>query len=266
MKKLLVLFTAAVTLILLGCSDKTSNPVSQDLQGKSNLKIYLVDSPSSIDSLIIFVKRVEVHKSGSDSTSGWYVINNDLRRFDLLQLRNGASAILGDTVLEPGQYSQIRLILSDGNYAVDQGIQHKLTVPSGFQTGIKLNHEFTLEPNNLYELVLDFNVDKSVHVTGNGKYMMKPVIRVTPLITSGTISGQVLPKDAQAKVFTMVGSDTVSTYPDSSGFFKIMTLPQGMYDVHFFPDTSKYRDSTLVGVPVLANQNTDLGVTELESK
>jgi hypothetical protein len=266
MKKLLALFTFALVLTFWGCSDKTANPVSQDLQGKSNLKIYLVDSPSSLDSLIIFVKRVEVHKSGSDSTSGWSVINNNLRRFDLLQLRNGASAVLGDTVLEPGQYSQIRLILSDGNYAVNQGTQYKLTVPSGFQTGIKLNHEFTLEPNNLYELVLDFNVDKSVHVTGNGKYMMKPVIRVTPQITSGTISGQVLPLDAQATVFTTIGTDTVSTYPDSNGFFKLMTLPYGLYNVTIFPDTSKYRDSTIVGVNVLANQNTDLGVIELKNK
>jgi hypothetical protein len=265
MKKISIAFIL-IALLAVGCSDNKTNPISQESQGKSNLKIYLVDSPSSIDSLIIFVKRVEVHKSGSDSTSGWYVINNDLRRFDLLQLRNGASAVLGDTVLEPGQYSQIRLILSDGNYAIDQGIQHKLTVPSGFQTGIKLNHEFTLEPNNLYELFLDFNVDKSVHVTGNGKYIMNPVIRVTPQITSGTISGQVLPTDAQATVFTTIGTDTVSTYPDSSGFFKLMTLPQGLYDVHIFPDTSMYKDSTLTNIVVSANQNTDLGVIQLESK
>lgn len=262
MKKLLFVFLFAM-LVIVGCTDNSTEPT---LQGKSSLKVYLVDSPSTLDSVFIFVNRVEVHRSSNDSTSGWFVINDTPRSFDLMQLRNGASAVLGDTVLEPGQYSQIRLILSDGNYAVDQGVQHKLTVPSGFQTGIKLNHEFTLEPNNLYELVLDFNVNKSVHVTGNGKYMMKPVIRVTPQIISGTISGQVLPLDAEATIFTTVGTDTVSTYPDVDGFFKLMALPQGTYNVTIFPDTSVYKDSVITGVNVLANQNTDLGTIELQPK
>jgi hypothetical protein len=266
MKKNLSLFILTA-LVFVGCADNSTDPVTQTtLEGKSNLKIYLVDSPSSLDSVIIFVNRVEVHKSSSDSTSGWYVVNNIARKFDLLELRNGASVVLGDSVLEPGYYTQIRLILDSGSYVVDNGIQHNLTIPSGFQTGIKLNHQFTLEPNNLYELILDFNVDKSIHVTGNGKYMMKPVIRVMPMIISGTISGQLIPTDAQATVFTTVGDDTVSTYPNADGFFKLMALPQGFYDVKIFPDTSLFRDTTITGISVSVNQNTDIGPVELQPK
>lgn len=252
-----------IMLVIVGCSDNSTEPT---LQGKSSLKIYLVDSPSTLDSVIIFVNRVEVHKSGSDSTSGWHVINNTPRKFDLLELRNGASAVLGDSVLEPGNYTQIRLILDSGSYVVEKETQHKLTVPSGFQTGIKLNHQFTLEPNNLYELILDFNVDKSIHVTGNGKYMMKPVIRVMPMIISGTISGQIIHSDAQAIVFTTVGEDTVSTYPNGEGFFKLMALPKGVYSVEIFPDTSIYRDTLLTDINVFVNQNTDIGQVELRPK
>lgn len=263
MKNIMIGF-ALIILLLAGCADNTTDPV---LQGKSNLKIYLVDSPASLDSVIIFVKRVEVHKAGSDSTSGWIVLNNTTRSFNLLDLRNGAKAVLGDSVLQPGQYTQIRLILDNGSYVVENGMKHNLTVPSGFQTGIKLNHEFTLLPDNLYELVLDFNVDKSIHMTGNGKYMMKPVIRVTPIITSGTISGQVLPLDAKATVFAISGTDTVSaTYPNTAGFFKLMALPYGVYDVAIFPDTAVYKDTVLTGVNVLANQNSDVGLIELKNK
>jgi hypothetical protein len=147
--KRIFLAVALIMVFFAGCSDNSTNSTDPVTQGKGLLKIYLVDSPASFDSVIIYVKQVEVHKSGSDSTSGWYVINDSLRSFDLLQLVNGASAVLGDSVLTPGNYTQIRLILADGSYVIDNGIKHDLIVPSGTQTGIKLNHAFTIGPNSL---------------------------------------------------------------------------------------------------------------------
>lgn len=261
MKKSIIFF-ALVFIAIIGCSDNTTNP---SLQQNGSLKLYLVDSPSSLDSVIISVKRVEVHKAGNDSTSGWHVINNTTRSFNLLDLRNGASAVLGDTVLSPGQYTQIRLILNNNNYVKENDSKHNLKIPSGIQTGIKLNHEFTIEPGNLYELILDFNVDKSINITGNGNYMMKPVIRVMPKITSGTVSGRVLPLDAQAAVSTTVGTDTVSTYPDSEGFFKLMALPAGTYDIEILPGNNTYKDTLISSINVSENQNKDIGVIELKN-
>jgi hypothetical protein len=260
MKKIFFVI-AFFILLVVGCSDNTTNPV----QGNGSLKMYLVDSPSTYDSVIIFVSRVEVHRSDNIDNSGWFVINNTLRSFDLLQLRNGASVVLGDSNLTSGDYTQIRLILADGNYVIDNGVKHDLTVPSGTQTGIKLNHAFTIEPNTLYELMLDFNIDKSIHITGNGKYMLKPVIRCMPMIISGTISGQVLPLDAQAIVFTTIGLDTVTTYPDVQGFFKLMALPQGTYNVEIDPLNLAYKDTIITGINVLANQNNNIGIVELQA-
>lgn len=260
MKKL-IMSSLLIAALFIGCSDDSTGPASEN----GSIKMYLVDSPSSFDSVIVFVSRVEVHRSGYDSTSGWYVINNTLRSFDLLQLRNGASVVLGDSILASGNYTQIRLILADGNYVIDNGVKHDLTVPSGSQTGIKLNHGFTIEPNTLYELMLDFNVDKSIHITGNGKYMLKPVIRCMSMITSGTISGQVLPLDAQSVVFTIVGLDTVTTYPDTLGFFKLMALLQGTYNVEIDPLNPAYKDTVITGVNVLANQNNNIGLVELRT-
>jgi hypothetical protein len=252
--------------ILIGCTDNTSlDSTGPNLQGKSALKIYLTDSPSSLDSVIIFVKEVQVHKTDSES-EGWITVNDSLRKFDLLELRNGASIVLGDSILDAGKYSQIRLILIDENYVVDNGLKHHLTVPSGLQTGIKLNHEFTLEPNTLYELMLDFNVDKSIHVTGNGKYMMKPVIRCTPMIISGSISGVILPLDAQATVFTTFNSDTISTYPDANGQFKLMALPADNYNIEIYPQNNAYKDTIVANINVFANQNTVIDTVELKLK
>ena len=263
--KTIIFLTLLSIIIWTSCSDQSTNvdPVNQN----GRLKIYMVDSPSTLDSVIICVTSVEVHKSGSDSTSGWFVINYSTRYFDLLLLTNGASAVLGDTSLAPGQYTQIRLIIGEGSYVIDQGVKHDLEIPSGSQTGLKLTHQFTIEAGKLYELILDFNVEKSIIITGNGKYKLKPTIRVIPMVISGSIAGQVLPLDAQPTIWTVYGTDTITTYADLQGFFKLMALYQGIYEVNITPaDTMVYRDTVITGVQVLANQETDIGTVTLQPK
>jgi len=236
--------------------------------GEGSIRLILIDSPSTLDSVVICLSRVEVHKSGSDTTGGsWSAINDSLRYFDLLLLQNGASAVLGDTSLSSGKYNQIRLIVEDNNYVVDNGIKYPLTIPSGAQTGIKLNHSFEIESGKLYELYLDFNVDKSIIITGNGQYKLKSTIRVVPVVISCLISGQVLPLGANPSIWTLVGTDTASTFTDLNGLFKLMALPEGTYDVHIIPaDTLIYRDTTITNVNVIANQNTDIELVTLEER
>ncbi len=249
------------------CSENnTTEPTPNG--GEGSIRLTLIDSPSTLDSVVICISRVEVHDAGTDTTEGsWDVINDSLRYFDLLQLQNGASAVLGDTSLSAGKYTQIRLILEDRNYVVYNGIKFPLTVPSGTQTGIKLNHSFEIEDGKLYELYLDFNVDKSIIITGNGQYKLKPTIRVVPVVISGAISGQVLPLDADPTIWTLVGADTASTFTDIAGLFKLMALPEGNYNVHITPaDTLIYRDTTITDVNVLANQITDIGIVTLEER
>jgi len=263
--KIRVLSVIIGFLVLVSCSDQTTNIPADEQNG--SIKLYLVDSPSQLDSVIICVTRVEVHKSGSDSTSGWFIINDSTGYFDLLLLTNGASAVLGDTSLTPGKYTQIRLIIGEGSYVIDQGVKHDLEIPSGSQTGLKLTHQFTIESGKLYELILDFNVDKSIIITGNGKYKLKPTIRVMPMVISGSISGQVLPLDAQPTIWTVYGTDTITTYTDLQGFFKLIALYQGSYDVNIIPaDTMMYRDTVLTNVQVVANQETDIGTVMLQPK
>ncbi len=270
MKRISLSFLIVLLIVLWQCTENnTTEPVSgNQIPSKGSIRIVLIDSPSTLDSIVICVSRVEVHKSGTDTTSGsWTVINDSLRYFDLLLLTNGASAVLGDTSLTEGKYTQIRLIVEDCNYVVDNGIKYPLTIPSGTQTGIKLNHSFEIESGKLYELFLDFNVDKSVHITGNGKYKLKPTIRVMPVVISGSISGQVLPVETDPTIWTVSGTDTISTFTDLNGFFKLMALPEGNYDVNITPaDTLVYRDTTLIGINVFANQNTEIGTITLEMR
>ncbi len=264
----LCLFMFLILLLVGGCSnDNSTQPQTGNGSGRGTLKLYLVDSVNGMDSVVIAVSRVEVHKVGSDSTSGWLTLNDSLRYFNLLDLTNGAKAVLGNSELDAGEYTQIRLILTDSCYVVDSnGIKHYLTVPSGTQTGIKLIHNFTITEGNIYELYLDFNVNRSIIITGHGSYMLKPTINVIPLVISGSISGKVLPLDAQASVNAISGSDTISTFTLIDGTFLFPAVPEGTFDISVIPGNILYADTTITGVDVIANQNVDLGTIQLHNR
>ena len=248
-----VLFLAS-TFFWVSCS-----PTDASKDGR--MKVYLVDSPASLDSVIINVIGVDVHMSGGD----WITVNDTSGYFDLLQLTNGASVVLGDHILSSGKYTQIRLLLGDDNYVYDAGVRHDLVIPSGSETGLKLTHQFTIEPDNLYELYLDFNVDKSIEITGDGVYKLKPTIRVEAAVISGTVSGTVLPTEAGAEVWTVSGTDTISAFPDSTGFFKLMCLKEGTYQIHIDPSNSLYLPAVVDNVSVVAQENTDIGIITLNN-
>jgi len=251
-------FSAAAILII-GCSDSTSSEA-----GQGQLKITMVDAPAGYDEVNIVVIRVEVHKADAGSNDGWFVINNDSATYDLLLLRNGASVVLGDHPLDAGRYTQIRLIIGTGSNVVVDGVTYPLEIPSGEQTGVKLNHAFDIQAGLLYELLLDFDAERSIVLTGNGQYKLKPVIRVTPVVISGTISGKINPLSAAGFVYAISGTDTSLTIAEPiTGSFMLMALGQQTYRVEVFSADPAYNDTTVTNVIVVAQQNTNLGTISL---
>ena len=246
--------------VLAGCG--SSSKPAPAAQGE--IRILLVDSPAVYDAVNIVVTEVSVHSAAADSTSGWIVLNSTTRTFDLLTLRNGASQILGDSSLGAGHYTQIRLKLADSCTVIVDGQMHPLEVPSGVQSGLKLNHPFDIAPGTLYELTLDFDAMRSIHVTGNDRFKMSPVIRVVANQVSGSISGTINPASVGAGIFTLAGADTVSTLADTStGEFTLVALPANTYAVHVVPIPLAYGEITLTGVQVVAGQDTNLGTITL---
>ena len=112
-----------------------------------------------------------------DNESGWLTIVNESQTFDLIALQN-VSAPLGEQNLTAGKYTQIRLTVESANITINRSGQREeqtLKIPS---SKIKLIHPFTITKNETTVLTLDFLVDKSIHETGNGKFMLKPTIKI----------------------------------------------------------------------------------------
>ncbi|MFP5454957.1 MAG: DUF4382 domain-containing protein [Alphaproteobacteria bacterium] len=170
---------------------------------KGTLSVKLTDAPASAyEQVVVTINEVRVHRSDTaeEGDGGWESLDVGEGvlplQVDLLDLRNGVLASLGDIELEAGQYSQIRLVLAENprngngqlaNYVVVRVDEtttetHPLTTPSAQQSGVKLIHPFEVPDGKTIELVLDFDAARSVVEAGKGsasvKYLLKPTIAV----------------------------------------------------------------------------------------
>ncbi|UEP49842.1 DUF4382 domain-containing protein [Burkholderia ambifaria] len=240
------------------------------------LHVAMTDSPScGFDHVYVTVSQVRVNANtnASDNDAGWSTITLATpRKIDLLSLTNGVLADIGQTALPAGQYQQIRLVLAQNqgnslaNSVVPTGTttEQALATPSATQSGYKIIQPFTVQPNTLVDLVLDFNACKSIVQRGNGTYALKPVVTAIPTVVSGAISGYVAPAEAGATVYAEQGGKVVrGTVADSTGKFVLSPLiqssTQGNYDVVIVQN--HFASGIVRTVPVVVNTTTAVSVS-----
>lgn len=250
-----------ISLTVTGCSTDSN-------AGMGTLEVKMHDAPADYDAVKVFIERVEVNNTTGDS--GWEVISEPNESYDLLELTNGVFEVIGSAELEAGLYPQIRLILSrDNNSVVIDGEEYGLTIPSGSETGVKLNVNAEVQDGIQYTLLLDFDALRSVVKTGqaqNPGYILKPVIRATNEALTGNIGGEVSPVEARPVVYAISGSDTLSTTvaDTSNGEFLLVGLEEGSYSVSVEPREGEFSGTDIEDVDVTVGETTDLETIELE--
>ncbi|MCL4538143.1 MAG: DUF4382 domain-containing protein [Bacteroidetes bacterium] len=266
MRKILVIIALAFLAVLVtGCSK--SSPTSSS--GSGTLQINMVDSPGNFDAVNIVIDSVQAHIASSDTTSGWVTLSSTPGTYNLLELVNGANAVIGKASVPTGQYSQIRLFVGSGSNVVIAGASYPLSIPSGMQSGLKLNVDATIQSNITYVMTLDFNANQSIIAAGgivNSQFILKPVIRVITTPSNGAIEGTVVPASARPSVMAFNSSDTVSTVADTSGHFVVGYLSSGSYSLELTPSDTTYNDTTITNVSVTDGKSTNVGTVTLSSK
>lgn len=141
-----------------------------------NLTVIDNDTISKVDWYVTYARIGD--DDDYNSTAGWYTIVKESKVFDLITLQN-VSELLGNKNLSTGKYTQIRLIVEKAIITINNSIgereEYNLKIPSN---KVKLIHPFWIYENETTILTLDFDIYKSVHKTGNDKYIMKPTIKV----------------------------------------------------------------------------------------
>ena len=252
----------AVAMLMWGCESTLD---SGNDNGTGTMVVKLHDAPVDYDEVNISVARVEVNNTENEG-EGWIVISEPNETYNILDLVNGNFEVLADAELEAGTYKQIRLILNDENTVVIDGETFELFVPSGAQTGLKLNIDAEIQEGIVYTLLLDFDANRSVVPRGaTGQYNLKPVVRATNEAITGNISGSVLPFEARAAVFAIQGSDTLSTTfaDETNGEFTLVGLESGSYTVSVEPREEGFDSAALDEVSVTVGETNSVGEIEL---
>jgi hypothetical protein len=193
MKKLAFLSLGLITAALFSCSKDSESPLSTIPGGdgtvntgaKTMLHIRLTDAPVNYDSVVVNIQEVLVKFSDDDSSSidstsadsGWVSLTTNAGFYDLLSFQNGLDTLIAASSVPTDTLQQIRMILGSGNYIVVGGAPFPLSIPSGSQSGLKINLNKILNPV-LDSVIIDFDAAASVKQQGNGKYFLRPVLLV----------------------------------------------------------------------------------------
>jgi len=273
--RLLPLACAAL-LGLAGCSKNSSEDA-----GSSKLEVRLIDAPGDFRSVVLDVRQVEVHLKEENDPDGWKMLGFTPQPINVLDYVNGKSALLVSEDFAPGDLKEIRLILGPDSYVIGRdGQRYDLKTPSGQTSGVKLKlDKATLRQRETFQLLLDFDVAKSIVERGNWnpnkdkkeRYLLKPVIRVVAQDLRGGLRGTVSPAATQPQVLairaSITGPDTVSTSADASGEYRLSGLAAGTYRVEIFPSTTapmgqnSYRNVVLTGIVVTNDAVTEIKPT-----
>lgn len=259
MKTISKLIVLAMVVSLAACEkeNETGDPSGNNPKADPVFSVKMVDAPADYDAV-----NVEVIAMRARIDSGWVELPvENPGVINLLELTNGNSLILvGDTSLSPGEMTELRLVLGENNSVVVDGQSYYMQTPSGQSSGYKIKMDpQPLEEGGIYSLVIDFDVSKSVHQTGNGKYMLKPVVRGYLETAIGGIAGIVVPPAGAYYAEAVNMSDTAGTMIDTiSGEFLIGAVVPGSYDVTFFAADTAFSDTTIFGVEVFVGQVTQM--------
>ena len=185
MRSTLVL--ALVTaLTVFACGDSTTGPTGTS----STFTVLLKDSPfSDAKSLLVTFSEVSAHKADGDWTRLPFSGGASSRTCDLKKLTN-TQDVLGTGPLVAGPYTMVRLMITSAALYFDTaaegpacaatvvtpgGRSAAVEIPSG---EVRLNRQFEVTSTSAGTMLLDFDGDRSVRETGNGRYMMTPVIGI----------------------------------------------------------------------------------------
>lgn len=263
-------YLALISLLLLAsCSSAPTNSSATD----GSVQFLLTDAPGDFVAVTVDIARVDVKRDGAD----WQTVLSDIEPQDLLELQNGATALLGETELSAGKYQQIRLILEAASVTVEEAAGNQtydLTIPSSQNTGIKLIG-LEVEADVITRVVLDFDAAASIKQTGQG-YQLQPVIRAVADTEAGSVFGTVTATADEAPIEapaapTLAGATVrvtdaanvaVTTLSAEDGQFKLIALPAGEYRLDI--EAEGYAPYSQM-ITVTAQVELDLGTISLNT-
>jgi hypothetical protein len=236
---------------LAACTSSETGPVGPGREGKTS--VFLTDAPFPFDR----ITRVDIHISEiglspqadtSQGPPGWITVATPDRAFNLLDLQNGTTALLGEADVPPGQYRAVRVTFDPARSSMTDtegghpaiNWQAKGDVPTLFG----LVEEAMAIDENGEDVVIDFDVGRSFLPDDGNGFIFIPFLRAITRAGSGGIAGTLVHSEGGAPIplavvsihyafdsATTLGPLVATSRADASGAFKASFLRPGFYMV-----------------------------------
>ena len=264
--------------------DDANNPNG----GKPMVQVLLTDAPfpyADVASVSVHVVRVEAAAlfDTSGSSDPWVTIATPDRAFDLLELQQGATTLVGEGALDAGEYDAVRLTINTGLSRIRFKDNTIATVhwPSDSSAELTLTAavQGTLPvPESGAAIVIDFDVGRSfLYNDADRSFDFIPWLRAVNPAATGSIAGLVTRDDGGSPVPVVDATVTVYSgnpgYPPSwfvagsghtgaDGLYRIAYLLAGSYIVRIeLPGASGLQPSQHIDVAVAVGEETPHAVT-----
>ncbi|GAA0877485.1 hypothetical protein GCM10009119_04530 [Algoriphagus jejuensis] len=258
------------TLLFLVLAAAITSCESFDDSPKALVNILLIDAPASWDSVIVEIQGVELDfvpdGRDGDVQKIFFPYEPGDKEVDISQLVGGAALPVARAEMQLGKITGITLKLGPSNALYLDEDRYPLDLPGGntdyFQTlPVDLKQGFS------YDLVLDFDLEKSIRVIKPDPLVLafNPTIAAYSGIGRGDLAGTTSPTDLKPVIYAIQGKDSVSTHTNTSGGFLFRINP-GIYTVFIDPKDSKYKTDTLFNVEVKSGATTTLDRIILDKK
>lgn len=287
--KLIILILSLFGLMAFWGCDKESE------DNMANLTIGITDATiEDAEHVIVTITKIELNMEEDEKNWITYYENSTGTAIDLLEFRNGNTALFDTKTILEGKYDQIRLFLSEkkgANTITLKGNSNPIELNltnSILKTGLKVVSGFEIYSGIENKLTIDFDVRKSIVVkkVGNAeKYVLKPTVRLVSNLVSGkidvtnataagiyylyetgydvtgeaTFEGEVVDEQGNITTESMPFYNAVSsdTAEDENGVVKAIFsyIPFGIYDVYYF-DINSTGNLKRIASSVEINANT----------
>ena len=290
MKRLLIAAAVLLGAIAVACyQDDALHPVLI-----APTKVFLTDAPfpyDTVSSVNVYVVRIEASPrdtAPADAAAGretWVEIAAPKQSFNLLTLQQGATAFLGQSTLDAGQYLAIRMTLDVDKSSIKylDGSDAVVRWPNPgqgevvFYAGIP---DLLAVSASGAEIVIDFDVGRTFRymLFGIREFDVLPVVRAVNSAAAGAIVGTVTAPDIEGTPFpvqnaniTIYGgnpSQPPGTWyveatgrTDAQGRYKVAFLGAGAYIVRVEqPDLPAFAAVTTSNVLVTVGDTTSHSV------
>ncbi|HKJ77846.1 MAG TPA: DUF4382 domain-containing protein [Gammaproteobacteria bacterium] len=180
-----------------------------------DLSMGVTDAPvDNATKVVVEFTGVEIHGPNDQTQT---ISFDSTKTIDLLNFTgNAAEPLFEDETVLAGDYQWARLQVNAERNTIDSyievtgGGQHSLYIPSGSETGLKMNTGFSVPEDGNAAFTIDFDLRKSVHEDpSSNEYILRPTLRLLDNDEVGTIAGTVnnseVPADCDPAVYVFEG-------------------------------------------------------------